>query len=267
MRRLPQPPNYPNRICADSSILGKKSSQIELKHPLTRLDRALQSDRITVLVGSSKGVFKVSQDLLTQSSPFFEKSCSLPFKENAEKVIELPEDDSLIFEHFLIWLYSPTSYLPLDSNDDSLIRLGVFAEKYHIRLLINQISNILRKAITEGRWKPSPDIARRVYDSVPVKSILRRLCSLGLTVSLGKMGHRTDYGIWEAVFIEFADLGWDYFRRTQKGQTLTFHVSSNGACRFHDHSDVVGWVRKEVQTCPFPDGAPVVALKENTLPV
>lgn len=93
-------------------------------------------------------------------------------------MIELPEDDSLIFEYFLIWLHSPTSYMPLDSNDDSLIHLGIFAEKYHIRLLVNQISNLLRKAITEGRWKPSPDTARTVYDGVPAKSILRRLYSL-----------------------------------------------------------------------------------------
>ena len=167
---------------------------------------------------------------------------------------------SLIFEHFLIWLHSPTSYIPLESNDDSLIHLGIFAEKYHIRLLIDQISKVIRKAITEGRWKPSPDSARTVYDGVPAELILRWLCSFGLTVSLGKSNHRTDCGIWEIVFVEFAELGWEYFRRMQKGQI-------SAICRFHNHSDVLGWVRKDVQTCPFPNGAPVVALKENTVPV
>ena len=155
--------------------------------------------------------------------------------------------------------------MPLDSNDDSLIHLGVFTEKYYIRLLINQISNVIRKAITEDRWKPSPETARIVFDGVPAESILRRLCSLGLLVSLGKSNHRADCGIWETVFTDFAELGWDYFRHMQKGQVSSIHVSSKGACRFHDHSDVFGWVRKEVQTCPFPDGAPVVALKENTV--
>ena len=60
--------------------------------------RALQSDRFTVMVGPCKEVFEVSQDLLIQCSPFFEKSCSLPFKECIEQVINLPEDNPLIFE-------------------------------------------------------------------------------------------------------------------------------------------------------------------------
>ena len=111
--------------------------------------------------------------------------------------------------------------MSLDSNDDFLIHLRIFAEKYNIRLLISQIFNVIRKAIIEGRWKPSPDTARTVYDGVPAKSILRRLCSLGLTVSLGKSSHCIDCGIWETVLTEFAELGWDYFRRMQKGQIST----------------------------------------------
>ncbi len=229
--------------------------------------RALQSDRFTVIVGPCKEVFKVSQDLLIQCSPFFEKLCSLPFKESIEQAINLPEDDPLTFEDFFIWLHSPKLYIPFDNDESSLINLGVFAEKYQVRLLTNHISDLIRKAVSEGRWKPSPDMMRTVYDGVPANSILRRLCALGFTVSLGKAGHRMDYSIWKTVFNDFVDLGWDYFCRTLEGQTSTKDVTSQGACRFHDHSDVFGWVRQDASTCPFPEGAPVAILNQKDVPI
>ena len=96
---------------------------------------------------------------------------------------------------------------------------------------------------------------------------LRQLCSLSLIVSLGKSSYRIDCGIWETVFIGFAELRWDYFHRIQKGQISTVHVTTKRACRSCDPSDVFGWVRNEVQTYQFPNGAPVVVPKENTIPV
>ncbi|KAL8885599.1 MAG: hypothetical protein Q9192_006620 [Flavoplaca navasiana] len=61
----------------------------------------------------------------------------------------------------------------------------------------------------------------------------------------------------------FLDLGWDYFRRVQMGQTSTRDIMSKGACRFHNHLDVFSWVRHEVRTCPFPGGAPITILKDE----
>ncbi|CAO1606370.1 MAG: hypothetical protein LQ349_000614 [Xanthoria aureola] len=223
--------------------------------------RALQSDRSTVIVGPCKEVFEVSKDLLTQCSPTFEKLCRLGTKEREQQIVNLPEDDPLIFEDFLIWLHSLTPSLPLDGDSESLVKLGVFAEKYRIRYLINQISDVIRTAASKGNWKPSPEILRTAYSGTLTSSIIRRLCSLVLTVSLSKESVRTD--LWKPVFTDFADLGWDYFRRVQMGQTSTRDIMSKGACRFHDHLDVFGWVRHEVRTCPFPEGAPITVLKDE----
>lgn len=106
-----------------------------------------------------------------------------------------------------------------------------------------------------------------MYNGTSANSTLRPLCSLGFTVSLGKLGHRTDCDTWKRVFNDFADLGWDYFRRMQKGQTSARDVTSKGACHFHDHSDVFGWVRHEDHTCPLPEGAPVRTLEEKNVPL
>ncbi len=215
-------------------------------------------------MGPCKEVFKVSKDLLTQCSPAFEKLCRLGTKERNQQIVNLPEDDPLIFEDFLIWLHSLTPSLPLDRNTESLIKLGVFAEKYRIHHLTNQISDFIRTAASKGNWKPSPEILRTAYSGTLASSIIRRLCSLVLTVSLSKESVRTDS--WKPVFTDFADLGWDYFRRVQMGQTSTRDIMSKRACRFHDHLDVFGWVRHEVRTCPFPGGAPITVLNDEGAP-
>lgn len=163
----------------------------------------------------------------------------------------------MIFAHFFIWVHCPQHDLPLDSIDDTLISLDIFAERCQIRLLLNQVSDLLRKNISANRWKPNSDTMRAIYSGVPANSILRRLSSLGLTVQPKKYARQMDWTIWETVFTEHADLGWDYFRRIQKDQTSTYEVASSGACRFHDHSDVPGWIRTELRDCPYPEGAPV----------
>ncbi len=136
-------------------------------------------------------------------------------------------------------MHCPQYDLSLDRNDDALINLRIFANRYHIRLLINQIFNLLRKSLGEGSWRPNSDVTRAIYDGVAVNLIFRRLCSLGLMMSLRTRNH-TEFSTWKTAFTDFANLGWDYFRRMQKGQTSTYDVTSREACRFHDHSDVLG---------------------------
>jgi len=225
----------------------------------------LQSDRFTILAGPCEEVFRISEDLLTQCSPFFEKSCSLPFQELGQRVIKLPDDNPITFEHFFLWLHNLIPYIPLNDDYKPLANLGIFAEKYHIRLLMNQISNLIRTAVGESRWKPSPDIMKTVYGSVPANSNLRRLCSLAFTINFNKRGSCIDINIWKSTFNDFSEFGWDYFQRVQMGQTSTTHVTLDGVCRFHDHSDVFGWVRGESHTCPYPDGAPVTVPKEKKI--
>lgn len=43
--------------------------------------------------------------------------------------------------------------------------------------------------------------------------------------------------------------------RQAEGDNST--ISLGGACRFHDHSDIAGWVCKNCTICPYLQGAPV----------
>lgn len=162
---------------------------------LTMFIKALQSDRFIIMIELCKEIFKVSQDLLVQCSWFFEKSCNLSFKESIEQVINLPEDDFLIFEDFFIWLHSLKPYISFDNDDSFLINLGVFVKKYQVRLLTNYIFDSIRKAVSKNRWKPSSNIMRTMYDDVSANSVLRHLCALSFTISLSKISHHMNYSI------------------------------------------------------------------------
>lgn len=225
--------------------------------------RALQSDRFTVIIELCKKVFKVSQDLLIQCSSFFEMLCSLSFNKSIEQVINLSENDFLIFEDSFIWLHSFKSYISFDNDESFLINLDVFVEKYQVRLLTNHIFDLIRKTINENRWKSSLNMMRTMYDGVLANSILRRLCALDFTISLSKVGHRMNYSIWKTVFNDFANLEWNYFCRTLKEQTSIKNVTSQKVCRFHDHSDVFDWLRQDVSTCSFSEETSIAILNQK----
>ncbi|KAJ4334039.1 hypothetical protein N0V95_009273 [Ascochyta clinopodiicola] len=59
----------------------------------------------TVLVGPDKKPFVIHQDLLTYHSQFFKAALTGNFKEAGDKTVTLEEDDPLIFEFFVHWLY------------------------------------------------------------------------------------------------------------------------------------------------------------------
>ena len=108
--------------------------------------------------------------------------------------------------------------MPLNDDYELSVSLSIFAEEYHIHLLINQISDLIRTAVGEGRWKPSPYAIRTVYDSAPANSNLRRLCSLVFTINFSKPGSYIDINIWKTTFEDFSDFGWSYFQRVQMGK-------------------------------------------------
>jgi hypothetical protein len=224
----------------------------------------VQSDRIHLLVGPNEKPFQVPRDLLTLHSPVFDKMCTLPFKESIDQLIKLPEDEPSAFEDFFIWLHSYEPCIPAEAYP--LVDLAILADKYHICILKNQVSDKIRTALSERRWKLTPDMIRTVYASTPTNSILRRLCSLGfVTSNCGSVDiiQRKDCDKWKSVFSEFSDLGWDYFYHMQMGQTRVASIDSGGACHFHDHSDIFAWEKKDISICPYPNGAPVVMPEEK----
>jgi hypothetical protein len=126
---------------------------------------------------------------------------------------------------------------------------------------------------SNNQWEITPETIAKVYDSVLASTILRRLCFLGFTISCNVVNERRwneqndQYTMWETAFCNCPELGLDYFKHTQTRQADTssinfggdkLTISSGGACRFHDHSDIAGWVRKNRTICPYPQGPPVI---------
>jgi BTB/POZ domain len=220
----------------------------------------VQSDRIGLLVGPNEELFQVPRDLLTLYSPVFDRMCTLPFKESIDQLIKLPEDESSAFEDFLIWIHSYEHRIP--AKAEPLIDLAILAHKYQICLLNNQISDTIRTALSEERWKLTPHMIWTAYASTPTNSILRRLLSLGFATSATQ---QKDCESWKPVFSEFPDFGWDYFYRVHIDRAKFTSITSGGACRFHDHSDVFAWERKDIHKCPYPYGAPLVMPQEKKL--
>jgi hypothetical protein len=128
------------------------------------------------------------------------------------RVIKLPEVKPSIFEDFFIWLHT---HEPRVKSTDmvAVFDLAIFADMYIIYDLMNQTSDVIRKALSDGSWQLTPDIVSRVYDGVPSGSILRQLCSSALTTNRSRQC--SDLSVWKPVFEKCADLGWDYFRQMQ----------------------------------------------------
>jgi len=205
---------------------------------------------VTVLVGRTEEAFDIPQDLLIQYSKPLGKMCTSGFLESCSRIIRLPEMAVPTFEDFLVWVYAYEPSIDGSKSVDTLIDLAVFGDMYLIHHLKNQISDVIRAAISKSKWMPTPNIIRKVYRSVPPGSTLRELCSHGFTFRPedNDWGHRNpstrNYGEcseWKPVFEEFAEFGWDYFQTLQSVSSGASDISWGGACRFHDHSDIVGW--------------------------
>jgi hypothetical protein len=215
----------------------------------------MQSERVKVLVDSIKDTFWVPYDLLAQYSTAFKKLRNA-LNDSGDEIC-LPDVTTSTFGDFFIWLhaYEPC-ILRTETRDSHLIdgalHLAVFAQKYQIYHLRNQASDVVRAALRDGDWNITPDMISAVYKVAPAGSALRQLSFLGFVAAEG----RTDSTLWQAAFIDCPSLGWDYFQYKNGSELYREGIQDGGACRFHDHSDIGGWVLRDLSDCPYPHGAP-----------
>jgi len=225
---------------------------------------ALQSHRVTVLVGPTRVSFQVPQDLLTQYSPVLgERYRSV----DVTGAIELPEVKTSTFEDFFIWLHMFEPRIGSKSFQ-AAIDLAILAETHRIYHLKNQISDLLRREFDGGQWKLTPDILSMVYNGVPSGSILRQLCAsaFAITSQRGSSSRQhDDYLEWKTTIETLPELGWDYFVQMQNTHSQPASIIAGGDCRFHDHSDILFWEREHTDHCPYPHGAPFTIPKSEPL--
>ena len=232
----------------------------------------MQGDRVKVLVGSNQEPFEVPYDLLEKYSIAFKEMRHSALTDSGDQ-IELPKVKRSTFEDFFMWIHA---FVPSITQNESIncdsengiLDLAIFAQTYRICHLKNQTSDIIRAAFGKGRWKITPEVILAVYKAAPAGSVLRRLYFSGFTAAThsrainfgpfsGLTGGGNDSTVWEAVFNDCPNLGWDYFQYKSAGEPYDRGIHSGGACRFHDHSDVSGWVLENFPACPYPHGAPL----------
>lgn len=220
--------------------------------------RALQSERIHVLVGEQQERYQVSRDLLARCSPVFNVMCTSSFKESVEGIIRLPEVQPATFEDFMIWLHS---YLPSQSivkDVHAIIDFAIFSDIFQITPLQNQSSDIIYEHMTNDEVPITPEIISKIYTSTPDASVLRKLfCLCFCKLHRPGMYYSSDEDLseWEKLFDHLSNFGRDYFRYTRKSSES---LSRTRACYFHDHSNMLNWVpddaRSEFIICPYPEG-------------
>lgn len=120
---------------------------------------------------------------------------------------------------------------------DDLTDLGVFASRFQIPALSNQISDRIRANVASDEWKLQPSIVERFYGAAPSGSPLRET----IRAALGKLPKSTmEAGAnreeWRNSVVKHPELGLDFFATSATPWTAESYLA--GVCRFHDHDDV-----------------------------
>ena len=157
---------------------------------------SLSSKPIEVVVGSEAPVtFYVHEKLLSKSSNFFEAALSHDWKESKERLIKLEEEDAVVFNVYLHWLYHAT--LPIldtsrSSSDQSeysqLAKAFVLGEKLQDNSFKGAVLTAFDKRYDENGSEengseenqgsiPGGPVIRTIYDGTPCDSKVREKIS------------------------------------------------------------------------------------------
>lgn len=110
------------------------------------------------MVGDEKKTFRVHENLVRASSPFFEKALNGPWKEASERTVALPLDTSEAVEIYVYWLYYRT--IPaLGDDEDCQSQYTCLFEAYILgeKLLDLDFHNTVVDAIIERSTTPVPN--------------------------------------------------------------------------------------------------------------
>ena len=219
-------------------------------------------------VGPQEHVFKVPHGLLIRYSAVLERICFPSFLDSNQPIIKLPEENPSVFKDFFDWLHSSKPQLDFSKGTEAIFDLAIFAQKYQICHLMNQITDLIKTMTLatpkcgEGEVRLDPAILDHVYSSVPDGAVLRQLCSWVLLWQVKNWRHENrsqDFNRQYAeVFTWHPDLGRDFFQWVSAKDKNPFKP-----CQFHDHSNIPnamkgkgggGWVDQN-DVCPYSDSS------------
>lgn len=157
----------------------------------------------------------------------------------SSEAIQLPNTQVKTMEDFFVWTFSPQPQIDERATFSDVVRLGIFAWRYQISALSNQVTDIIRSNLANGHWHLQASTVDEVYEAVPTESALREVTRAalgGLPVRSSVEGDARVREEWKATFLKHAQLGWDYLEAGRSEWVVGDYLS--GACRFHDHQGV-----------------------------
>ncbi|KAL8995561.1 MAG: hypothetical protein Q9169_004734 [Polycauliona sp. 2 TL-2023] len=143
---------------------------------------SLMNEVVTIFVGPGETPFYIHSQLLTPKSAFFKAALAGPWRESAERVIYLPEDDPKLFGNYVLWVYDyPNPLYPnnVSFSNDELCQLYVLGDKLGSEAWQNMIIDKICKRATRRSDQhvfAIPDSTfEYVYDNTPPGSRLRKV--------------------------------------------------------------------------------------------
>lgn len=139
---------------------------------------------VTLVVGETKTTFHVHEAELFEASPVFKAAFSSDFKESSQRKMNLPEDDAVLFNLLIEWLYGHHYDIPQPTGETTkdgtrfmeAMRLYVLADKYSVASLKSRIVKTIFNTVKEGNVTgPNIDTVAYAYQNVPQSSGIRKL--------------------------------------------------------------------------------------------
>ena len=120
----------------------------------------------------------VHKDILCRSAPYFKAALEGGFKESEDQVLELPNDDPVVFSHFQLWLYTGNILESHESAKDIdwnvLINLYLFGDIRGIPRLQNEAIDLFIDKYVAMNQIPR-DQLNHIYENTLDGSPLRKL--------------------------------------------------------------------------------------------
>ncbi|EKD17298.1 hypothetical protein MBM_04875 [Drepanopeziza brunnea f. sp. 'multigermtubi' MB_m1] len=229
---------------------------------------AMGTEIVTIYVGPKRKPFVLHKKLLCDRSEFFSKALNGGFKESAEGIMYLPEDDADVFEVTNMFIYQdalpafPSDKYPATAAGTRtfinvvLFQQFAFASKICFDYLANRVMDMIQDVQREQTRFPVLPMIAFAYQNTSEKSKLRIYCVLmcllmvnwrakGVSINvthqdqgkaLGEVVQRhPDFGS------DYLEYEWKYVQMFREGKLRVLNILKRtdegglGRCFFHSH--------------------------------
>lgn len=151
----------------------------------------------------------------------------------------VPDTSLDTMNDFYMWTMDPKPHVDEGTTFEKAVKLGIFASKYEIPALSNQVTDVIRGNLANGEWKLRASMVDEIYEAVPEGRPLREVIrtALGqLPRSITTDPEEPTREEWAAVILKHGHFALDFIQATSSEWTKQAYLSN--VCRFHDHEDM-----------------------------